>query len=66
VVVFAIVAHVVPPFVEDSHLMTDPVCPLSVIVPEAEPVHAVVTAGESVPPTDSGLTVTVTVIQFEL
>lgn len=55
--------HVPPPFVEDSHLTILPVYPLRVKVPLADPAHAVVTAGERVPPCGAGVTVTVTVVE---
>ena len=53
-----------PPFVEDSHLTILPVYPLSVNVPPFEPVQAVVTLGERVPPAGDGRTVTVTVAEL--
>ena len=63
--VLLIVVQFEPPFVEDSHLITEPVCPLKVIVPLAELAQPVDTAGESEPPTEAGLTVIVTEAQEE-
>ena len=53
-----IVLHVLPPSVELSHLITLPVCPLSVNVPLLEP-EQTVALDETVPPTETGLTVIV-------
>ena len=50
IAVLAIAVHVQPPFVEDSHLITEPELPPSVSEPVAEPVQTVVTAGKTVPP----------------
>ena len=58
--VLAIVVHVAPPLVEDSHLITPAEFPLKVNVPLFELGHAVVSAGEMVPPEGIGFTVTVT------
>jgi hypothetical protein len=55
--VLAIVVHVPPPFVEDSHRITEAEFPLRVSVPLAEPAQSVVTAGEIVPPIGAGVTV---------
>ena len=57
----AIVVQVDPPLVEASHRTILPVYPPKVNVPLFEPVHTVVTSGESVPPFGPGITVTVTV-----
>ena len=53
-----IVLHVLPPSVELSHLITLPVCPLSVSVPLLEP-EQTVALEETEPPTETGLTVIV-------
>jgi hypothetical protein len=52
--------------VEDSHLKIFPKDPVKVIVPLADPEHPEDTAGESVPPTEGEVTVTVTDAQLEL
>ena len=55
-------AHETPPFTDCSHPATNPVSPLIVTVPPFEPVQSpVVTEGESVPPTEAGVTVIVPV-----
>ena len=53
--------HVVPPLIEDSHLIILPVEPLNVNVPLFDPVHPGLTAGEILPPVGFAFTVTVTV-----
>ena len=57
VVVLAIDDQLTPPFDDISHLITDPVCPESVMVPELAPGQVYVETGERVPPTDAGATV---------
>jgi hypothetical protein len=53
--------HVVPPLIEDSHLIIFPVKPLNVNVPLFAPVHPGLTAGEILPPVGFAFTVTVVV-----
>ena len=55
--------HVTPPSVDDSHLKTLPVCPLSVNVPLLEPAQAVVEPATE-PPAEIGVTVIVTPEEF--
>ena len=55
----AIVIKVLPPSIEYSQLLTVPVWPLKVIVPEFDVAQTVPVAGAKVPPTGTGLTVTV-------
>ena len=57
-VVFDTVVHVAPPFVEYSHLTTVPLCPLTLTLPEFEPLHTVDTVtADAVPATDVASTV---------
>jgi hypothetical protein len=56
--------HVVPPFVDDSHLTILPVFPLNFKVPLA-PAQTKVTGDEIIPPAGPGITVTVTVVDAE-
>jgi hypothetical protein len=58
VVVFTMGVHVLPPFVENSHLITLPVCPVKLSVPLLVPEHTI-TLLLTDPPTDTGLTVIV-------
>ena len=53
-----------PPFVEYSHPTTEPLLPLKVNVPLFVFGQAVVTAGDTVPPTDAGAIVIVTAEEF--
>jgi|SRR5690348_14830437 len=62
--VLEICVHDVPPFIDDSHLTTEPPLPLNVNVAVAEFAQAVVTCGEIEPPLGAALTVTVTVVVF--
>jgi len=62
--VLGICVHVVPPFVDDSHLTTEPPFPLRVSVPEVEFAQPVLTCGEIEPPAGAGITVTVTVVEL--
>ena len=64
-VVFAIVFHDVPPFSENSHLIIDPVLPLSVNVPLFELAQTFVIPGEIDPPEGDGKTVIDTVAVSE-
>ena len=57
--------HVLPPSVENSHLITLPVLPERVRVPLLAPLHTVAVP-EVVPPTDVGDTVTVAVEEYTL
>ena len=50
--------QVIPPSIEDSHLITFPVCPASVIVPAFTP-EQTTAFEEVVPPTETGFTVMV-------
>ena len=56
---FAIGVHVAPPFVDDSHRIIDPEFPLKTSVVLFVPAHTVVTAGDKVPPEETGSTVIV-------
>jgi len=62
--VLEICAHVVPPFDDDSHRMTEPPFPLNVSIPLFELAQAVVTCGAIEPPLGAGFTVTNTVVVF--
>jgi hypothetical protein len=63
--VLVICVQFVPPLVVDSHLRTLPVFPDKVNVPLFGPVQNTVTSGETVPPSGAGITVTVTLDEFE-
>jgi hypothetical protein len=54
--------QVVPPLVEASQRTIGPTDPDKVSVPLFVPLHTLVTAGDKVPPSTSGVTVTVTVV----
>ena len=62
---FAIVVHVVPPFVDASHRIIFPVCPLNVSVPLLLPEHTVVVPLTE-PPTETGFTVIVAEDEFAI
>ena len=61
--VLEIVVHVVPPFVDDSHLITLPVLPVKLSVPVLVP-EQTVAAEFTVPPTETGFTVMVAGVEF--
>ena len=63
VVVLAMSVAVVNPSVDDCHLTTEPVCPLSVSVVELVPVQTLAEPAIE-PPTEAGLTVTVAELLF--
>jgi hypothetical protein len=60
-VVLAILVHVPPPLVENSHLTTKPVLPDKVTVPLFVTPHTGILAGDNVPPTEAATTVNVAV-----
>ena len=62
-VVFAIVVQLAPALMEDSHLITEPVCPDSVSVPELVPEQTVAPEATA-PPTETALTVMVAAAEF--
>ena len=64
--VLEIVVHEVPAFTEDSHLITLPVCPESDMAPLFKPTQPDAEDGVSVPPTETGFTVTVAEDEFEI
>jgi len=55
--------QVPPPFIEDSHLTTEPVWPLKVSVALLDPEHTVA-LDATVPPTETALTVIVAAEEF--
>ena len=59
----AIGDHVVPPFVDDSHRITFPVCPERASVPPFEPEHTVASDATD-PPTETAFTVIVAAEEF--
>ena len=61
--VFVILDQLTPPLIEDSHLTILPVCPLNVKVPLLEPAQTD-TAPATDPPTVTGLTIMVAVVEF--
>ena len=61
--VFTMLFHVEPPSVENSQLITLPVCPDKVNVPEFEPSHTNA-FDATVPPTEIGSTVIVAGVEF--
>ena len=63
-VVLAMFVHEVPLLVENSQRVTDPVCPVSEIVPELAPEHTVSTGVDKAPPTDNGLMVIVASVEL--
>ncbi len=56
-VVLGICVHDIPALTDDSHLMTVPLWPLNVKVPVFVVVHAVESAGDMEPPSETGSTV---------
>ncbi len=57
------VAHEPPPLMEDSHLTTEPVCPLKLSVPLLAP-EQTVASDATEPPTETALTVIVAAAEF--
>ncbi len=62
---FTIGVHEAPPFIENSHLTIEPVCPLNVSVPlfVPEQTEALLV---TVPPTETGVTVIVALPEIAL
>jgi hypothetical protein len=63
VVVLAIACQLVPLSIDDSHLITAPICPVSVMLPLLLPLQTVV-APAVVPPIEGKASVIVTVLEF--
>ena len=53
-----------PPSAEDSQRTIVPICPLKVNDPLFEVAHTAAAAGAIAPPTEAGVTVTVTGVEF--
>ena len=60
---FAIVVQVEPALMEDSHLITEPVCPAKASVPELAPEQTVALDATD-PPTETAFTVIIAAAEF--